>query len=139
MALEKSKIAGSGPLVPAFEGSQQPNYPGLVLLSRQYRITDYYVNSRSVFRTELGLASRWEITRVLHQLAVGGVKSNLFHRRTSVRRGLSFFPQAQMLKDLSNDVPPVDEANEFHFAGTFGADKRVGFVDLADKVGPAPL
>ena len=43
-----------------------------------------------------------------------------------------------MLKDFFNDVPPVDEANDFHFAGTFGADKRVGFVDLADEVRPAP-
>jgi len=51
---------------------------------------------------------------------------------------MGFFPQAQVLKDFSNDVPPVDEANDAHFAGTFGADKRVGFVDLADKVGPNP-
>ncbi len=42
-----------------------------------------------------------------------------------------------MLKDFFNDVPPVDEANDAHFAGTFGADERVGFIDLAYKVGPA--
>lgn len=42
-----------------------------------------------------------------------------------------------MLKDLSHDVPPVDEADDTHFAATFGSDKRVGFVDLADEVGPA--
>ena len=50
---------------------------------------------------------------------------------------MGFLLQAQMLKVLSNDVAPVDEANDAHFAGTVGADKRIGFIDLADKVGPA--
>ncbi len=32
----------------------------------------------------------------------------------------------------------VDEANNSHFAGALGADKRICFIDLADKVRPAP-
>ncbi len=63
------------------------------------------------FRAELDIgSSRGEV--FLRQLAVGGVKSNLFLRGTSIRRGMSFFPQTQVLKDLSNDVPLVNEAND---------------------------
>jgi len=39
-----------------------------------------------------------------------------------------------VLKDFSNDVPLVNEANDSHFAGALGADKGIGFVDLADEV-----
>jgi hypothetical protein len=35
---------------------------------------------------------------------------------------MSFFPQTQVLKDLSNDVPLVNEAHAAHYAGAFGAD-----------------
>ncbi len=46
---------------------------------------------------------------------------------------MSFFPQTQVLKDLSNDVPLVIEANDSRFAGAPGADKRICF----DEVRPA--
>ncbi len=38
------------------------------------------------------------------------------------------------MKNLFDDRTLVDEANDAHFAGTVGADKRIGFIDLADKV-----
>ncbi len=44
-----------------------------------------------------------------------------------------------MLKDLSNNVPLVDEADNAHFAPTFGADQGICFVDLLDEVRPALL
>jgi hypothetical protein len=52
---------------------------------------------------------------------------------------MSFFPQTLVLKDLSNDVPLVNEANDSHFAGALAADKRICFVHLSDEVRPAPL
>jgi hypothetical protein len=36
-------------------------------------------------------------------------------------------------------LPLVKEANDSHFAAALGADKRIYFIDLADKVRPAPL
>ena len=58
--------------------------------------------------------------RLLNQLAIGGVKSNLFFRGTSVRRSMGFLPQTQVLKDLSNDVPLVNEANDSFRRSTWG-------------------
>jgi len=58
-------------------------------------------------------------------------------KRTSIRRGVGFLPQTQVLKDLFDDRTLVDEANDSHFAGALGADKRICFVDLSDEVGPA--
>ena len=43
-----------------------------------------------------------------------------------------------MLKDFFDDVRLVNEADDPHFAGALGEDKRVCFIDLADKVRPAP-
>ena len=39
-----------------------------------------------------------------------------------------------MLKDFSNDLRLVNEANDSHFARALGADKSVSFVDFSDKV-----
>jgi len=39
-----------------------------------------------------------------------------------------------MLKDFSNNLWLVNEANDSHFARALGADKRVSLVDLSDKV-----
>ncbi len=50
---------------------------------------------------------------------------------------MRFLPQTQVLKDLFDDRTLVDEANDSHFAGALGADKRICFVDLSDEVGPA--
>jgi hypothetical protein len=50
---------------------------------------------------------------------------------------MGIFPQTQVLEDLSNDVSLVNEANDSHFAGALGANQRICFVYLADKVGPA--
>jgi len=44
-----------------------------------------------------------------------------------------------VLKDLFNDVRPVKKAVDAHFSLAPGADKRICFIDLADKVRPAPL
>ena len=52
---------------------------------------------------------------------------------------MRFLPQIQVLKDLFDDRTLVDEANDSHFAGALGADKRICFVDLSDEVGPASL
>ena len=41
------------------------------------------------------------------------IKSDLTFGRVSIWRGMSFFPQTQVLKDLSNDVPLVNEAMSF--------------------------
>ncbi len=35
---------------------------------------------------------------------------------------LGFLPQTHVLKNLSNDVPLVNIANDSHFAGALGAD-----------------
>lgn len=40
-----------------------------MLLSREYSLADYYVNARSVFRAELGLASTWEMARAGFDIA----------------------------------------------------------------------
>ncbi len=40
---------------------------------------------------------------------------------------------------VNNDRTLVDVADDAHFAGAFGADKRICFVDLADEVRPALL
>ncbi len=45
---------------------------------------------------------------------------------------MRFLPQTQVLKDLSNDVPLVNEANDSHFAGALRKDKRICFVHLTD-------
>ena len=44
-----------------------------------------------------------------------------------------------MLKDLSNDVPMVNEANDSYFARALGADKRICYVHLSDEVRPVSL
>jgi hypothetical protein len=55
MAVRKSKIAASDPLVPAFEsfrrGPKWQTGPVSVPLSRQYPITDYYVNPKVCYRS----------------------------------------------------------------------------------------
>jgi len=42
-----------------------------------------------------------------------------------------------VLKNLFDDRTLVDEANDYHFAGALGADKRICFQDLSDEVRPA--
>ncbi len=44
-----------------------------------------------------------------------------------------------MFKDLFNDVQLVDEGDDSHLSMAFRAGQKVCFVDLSDKVGPAPL
>jgi hypothetical protein len=82
--------------------------------------------------------------RLLNSLAVGGIEGQ-FHsfdklttgRRISSRRGLGLFPGTQVLKDLFDNVCPVNEADDSHFSFTFRTDKRVGLVDLSDEVRPS--
>ena len=52
---------------------------------------------------------------------------------------MTLLPQTQVLKNLFDDRTLVDVADDVHFAGALGADKRICFVDLADKVRPASL
>jgi len=52
---------------------------------------------------------------------------------------VSLLPQTQVLKDLFNDIPLVNEANDSHFTGALGTNQRVYFADLLDEVGPALL
>ncbi len=49
-------------------------------------------------------------------------EGNLILRGTSIRWGMRFLLQTQVLKDLSNGVPLVNEANDSHFSRAFGAD-----------------
>jgi hypothetical protein len=72
--------------------------------------------------------------RLLNQLAIGRVKDKFFAWRTSIWRGMRVLPQTQVLKNFFADRTLVDEANDPHFAGALGADKRICFVHLADKV-----
>jgi len=62
---------------------------------------------------------------------------NLFLGGTSIRRGMGFLPQTQVLKNFLDDRTLVDEADDVHFAGALGADKRICFVHLSDEVRPA--
>ncbi len=67
--------------------------------------------------------------RLLNHPAVGGVKSNLFLRGTSIRRGMSFFQQTQVLKDLSKDLLLVNEANvSLAGAGFLGCGEAIDAV-----------
>ncbi len=56
---------------------------------------------------------------------------------TSIRRGLGFLPQTQVLKNLFDDRTLVDVADDANFAGALGADKRICSVHLSDEVRPA--
>ncbi len=40
---------------------------------------------------------------------------------------------------MNNDLGLVNKTDDTHFARALGADKRICFVHLADKVRPAPL
>jgi hypothetical protein len=42
-----------------------------------------------------------------------------------------------VLKNLLDDRTLVDVADDVHFAGALGADKRICFVHLSDEVKPA--
>ncbi len=52
---------------------------------------------------------------------------------------MEVLPDTQVLKDLFNDVRPVNKTDYAHLPATLGADKRICFVDLSDEVGPASL
>ncbi len=98
-----------------------------------------------LYQLEPGLNIRLDICppewgkRLLNQLAIGRVKGDLSSRGVAIRRGVSLFPQTQVLKDLFNEVRPVKKADDAHFPLALGADKRICFVDLSDKVGLARL
>jgi len=46
---------------------------------------------------------------------------------------MGFLPQTQVLKNFLDDRTLVDEADDVHFAGALGADKRICFVHLRMK------
>jgi hypothetical protein len=41
-----------------------------------------------------------------------------------------------VLEDLFDDVLILDQADDFHLSGTFGASQWVHFVNLMDQSGP---
>ena len=57
------------------------------------------------------------VRRLLNNLAVGWVEGNLFHRFDKLTtgrwicsgRGMRFFPETQVLKDLFDDIRLVDD------------------------------
>jgi len=98
------------------------DWPPSPIWRGQYSITGSYVNPTSVFRQTWTLPSVGRWREFLNQLAVGGVKSKPFFRGASIWRGMSLFPKTQVLKDLSNDVSLVNEANNSHFARALVGD-----------------
>ena len=44
-----------------------------------------------------------------------------------------------MLKDLFDDIRPVDETDDGHLSLTLGARERIRLIDLSYEVGPALL
>ncbi len=69
--------------------------------------------------------------------------------RHLVNRGIlvnkdRFHPKTQIIDALikfgvNNDFGLVKKADDVHFAGALGADKRICFIDLADKVRRWPI
>ncbi len=83
MAVRKSEIAASGPLVPAFSDDRSGKPPGLGASEPTIFDNQSVMSTQVVFRAQLDIGSS-RGKRFLYQLAVGGVENNLFVRGTSI-------------------------------------------------------